>query len=85
MHHWFDSWPIDLLSVPRCQSVSRFSDFVMTPLEGRAAAVSVLQAPHVQEPRVQQRERVRPGRRVLALRRLAARARAGRGSMRTQS
>ena len=31
MHHRLDSWPIHLLSVPRCQSVIRCSDSRVTP------------------------------------------------------
>ena len=38
MHHWLDSWPIHLLSIPRCQSVIRFPDSCVTPLEDLAAA-----------------------------------------------
>ena len=32
MHHWLDSWPIHLLSVPRRQSVIRFPDSRVTLL-----------------------------------------------------
>ena len=38
MGQWLDSRPIHLLSVLRCQSVIRFSDFVMTPLRARVRA-----------------------------------------------
>ena len=30
MHHSLDSWPIHSISVPRCQSVIRFSDSRVT-------------------------------------------------------